>query len=107
MAYVGHSSIREYRTLVGSAAFGANLSLVAKSAVVAAAVAVAVIALADGGGAASEGGSMAKGDRVTAPLSASAVAGAGFTVDAAAQTTVVERGAATPLSPDSPFSANR
>lgn len=97
MAYVSHSPIRDFRISAVSP------SLMIRSAAVAAAVAVAVLALSEANVATAPSQvAAAKSDRLAAPIAVSA-AGAGYSVDAANQVTTVERGAATPLSPDSPF----
>lgn len=107
MAYVGHSPVREFRTSRAFSASAGLTSAFAKSALVAMAAAAAILALSEVGGTAAGGMAMAKGDRIAAPHALVAEAGGGFSVDAAARTTTVERGAATPLSPESPFRADR
>lgn len=108
MAYVGHSPVREFRDLRSAIVSVASPALVVKSALVAVAAAVAILALSDGGAvstAAPQAVAAKKADRLAAPqVAASQVAGGlgGYTHDAAARTTTVERGAVTPLSPDSP-----
>lgn len=107
MAYVGHSPLREFNPRRVFADHAGQTSAFVKSALVALAAAAAILALSDAGGIATESSAMAKGDRIASPRAIVADAGAGFTVDAAARTTTVERGAAAPLSPDSPFRADR
>lgn len=106
MAYVGHSPVREFRDFRGGSFAASYGTTFVKSALIAMAAAAAILALSEIGGSAGESVAAAKGDRIAAPVAASATPG-GFTVDAQAHTTTVERGAATPLSPDSPFRGSR
>ena len=106
MAYVVHSPVREFRGFRGAVASVQNGPIFLKSALVALAAAAAILALSEVGGTASVSMASAKSDRLAAPAAAT-VSGDGFQVDAQARTTTVERGAATPLSPDSPFRTAR
>lgn len=106
MAYVGHSPVREFRGFGGAAVASLNSAVFVKSALLAIGAAAAILALSEVGGSAGETVAAAKADRLAAPIAASSVAG-GFSVDAQARTTTVERGAVTPLSPDSPFAGKR
>lgn len=97
MAYISHSPIRDLRIP------GVSASILVRSALVAALAAGAVLALSSG--AASPPAALAplaKADRLAAPVAAASV-GAGVSVDVANRTTTIERGAAMPLSADSPF----
>lgn len=106
MAYVGHSPVREFRDFRSASVTAAYATTFMKSAMLAIAAAATILALSEVGGSAGESVAAAKGDRVAAPV-ASATAPASFVVDAQSRTTTVERGAAMPLSPDSPFLGSR
>jgi len=81
-----------------------SASILVRSALVAALAAGTVLALSSG--AASPPAALtplaAKADRLAAPVTAASL-GAGVSVDVASRTTTIEKGAAMPLSADSPF----
>lgn len=99
MAYISHSPIRDIRIP------GVSAALVARSALVAALAAGVVLALSAGTQAPAPAAATVaatKSDRLVAPVAATS-ASSGYEIDQANRTTTVERGAATPLSADSPF----
>lgn len=108
MAYVGHSPFRDFHDLRGALPYWGSFSLVVRSALVALAVGAAIVALCGSETstqAAPDGVALMKADRLAPPRPAANVGTAGYVVDAANRTTTVERGAATPLSPESPLGA--
>lgn len=105
MAYLGPGTVREFRMFSGASASDV-MNGALKSAFIAVVAAGAILALTEPGGIAAAQGPAAKSDRISAVRPA-AEAGASFVADTANRVTTIEKGAASPFSPESPFAGGR
>ena len=105
MAYLGHGTVRETRTF-GGAWSSDVLHVALKSALVAVVAGGAILAFTETGSITATLAPASKNDRLAAPLASSDVGGS-FVTDPANRVTTIEKGASSPLNPQSPFAGGR